>query len=98
MLFYLQEAMESEELKQSIQSFQYTKEGYQAALKSLQMRFGDEQAFKLVIYAKIDDHKGKVDARTGKGLWDLCTLLASILSNPLFDDEKQRKFLLPMTA
>merc|ERR1711860_396424 len=85
---------ESEELKQSIMSFQYTEDGYQGALNSLQMRFGDEQAFKLAIYAEIDELKGKIDLRSGKGMWDLYTLMASILCNPLFNDEKHRNSML----
>ena len=94
LLFYLQEAMESEDLKQSIMNFPYTEAGYQGALMSLQMRFGDEQELKVAIYTEIEEHKSKVDVRSGKGLWDLCTLLASILCNPLFDDERKRNSML----
>ena len=94
LLFFLQEAIENEDLKKSIMSFHHSAAGYQRALKTLKRRFGDEQAFKLAIYTEIEEYRDKIDVRTGKGLWDLSTLLESIICNPNFEQEKVRNSLL----
>ena len=94
LLFHLQGAVEDENLKRSIMNFPYNEEGYYYALTTLEMRFGNEQEFKLAIYSELEVYRGKIDFRTGKGYWDLVTLLQAILCNTLFANEGERNSVL----
>merc|ERR1711983_591889 len=89
---YLTQSIESQEMKNIVQSYASTMEGYCQAIDTLKMRYGDEERLKV---AKMDEvERFHYDTKTSMGLFKLSALINSIVSNVAFRGEWHRGSLL----
>ena len=89
---YLCQAIQSTEVKTIIQSFAHTWEGYQEAITTLKLRYGDEETLKISKMNELEQFNQ--DTKTSSGLFRLSALINSIMSNGAFQGETHRGSLI----
>ena len=88
----LKNAVKKKELKDAIMNLPYDDYGYHLAMETLEERFGDIEALKMQMLVKVEQFNA--DTRYSNGLFQLNSLIASIIGNPCFEGELNIKSLL----
>ena len=89
---YLIQAIQSQEMRNIIQSYSSTLQGYHQAIQTLKIRYGDEERLKVEKMEEVE--RFSFDCKTSIGLFKLSALINSIVSNVAFRGEGHRGSLL----
>ena len=91
-MVHLKNAVKGKAHKEAIMNLPYSDYGYQLAMEELEDRFGDINALKMAILVKIEQFDA--DTKKPNGLFQLISLVTSILANKCFEVEVELSSLL----